>query len=171
MPGIVRTVTQGRYGLGSFSRTSWKKADQMEPRSMVQRKVYKTEEETWLLKVRGHTRKGPGMTGHLDNGRMPDKVLDVFCLRCPVYSIKAPYLGDGSEPQLHTVRKANFEHILSACQSSLANGKFWWRHDKILSQLVDSEEQTRKKGKQLSNGHHYIYCSRKEEQSDPGLSK
>lgn len=51
-------------------------------------------------------RKGPYVAGHLEHGRMPDKVLDVFCLRCVAYSIKPPYLGDGRESQLHIVWKA-----------------------------------------------------------------
>ncbi|KAI2644044.1 Peptide chain release factor 1 [Labeo rohita] len=104
---VVRTVAQGRLGLGCFTRMRWSKADPKEHRSMVQREVRKSEEETQhvkavalkktgqLDKVGGRTRKGSDMAGYLDHGRTSDKILDVFCLQCPAYSIKPPYLGDG----------------------------------------------------------------------------
>ncbi|XDV50738.1 hypothetical protein PO909_019753 [Leuciscus waleckii] len=44
---IVGTVALGRLGLGSSTRTSWKKADPKEHRGMVQREVRKAEKETW----------------------------------------------------------------------------------------------------------------------------
>ncbi len=58
---------------------------------MIQREVHKVGEETQhvqavaiktgqLDNVGGLTRKSPDVAGHLDHGRTPDKVLDVFCL-------------------------------------------------------------------------------------------
>ncbi len=60
-------------------------------------------------------------------------------------------------------KQANLEHVLSAFQSSLADGKFRWRHDKTLSQLADGVEQARKKFKPLPNGHHFIQFVRTRE--------
>ncbi|KAK0149843.1 hypothetical protein N1851_009393 [Merluccius polli] len=54
-------------------------------------------------------------------------------------------------------RPANFEHNLSSCRSSLADGKFRWRRDQILTQLAACVEQTRKKPKQLSKGPRFIH--------------
>ncbi|KAL0185532.1 hypothetical protein M9458_017202, partial [Cirrhinus mrigala] len=89
---IIGTVVQGRLGLGCFTRMSWSKAKPKELRSTA---------------------------GHLDHGRTLDKVLDVFCLRCPAYSIEPPYLGMAESPSCTLCGKqANLEHILSACQSS-----------------------------------------------------
>ncbi len=49
---IIRTVAQGRLGLGCFTRTSWNKADPKQCHSMVQREVCKAEEETPLISAR-----------------------------------------------------------------------------------------------------------------------
>ncbi|KAK0147667.1 hypothetical protein N1851_012857 [Merluccius polli] len=75
-------------------------------------------------------------------------------------------------------RPANLEHVLSSCRSSLADGKFWWRHDQILTQLAAGVEQARKKPKQLSKGPRFIHflkageCSSRDEvQRGPGHSK
>lgn len=53
-------------------------------------------------------------------------------------------------------RPANLEHVLSSCRSSLVNGKFWWRHDQILTQLAVWVEQARKKPKKLFKGPCFI---------------
>ena len=53
---------------------------------------------------------------------------------------------------------------LSSC---LADGKFRWCH-KILSRLADGVEQARKKGKQLSDGHHFIHFVRTGESTATG---
>lgn len=54
-------------------------------------------------------------------------------------------------------KPANLEHVLSSCQSSLADGKFRWRHDKILGLLADGVEQARKRPKELSTKPHFIW--------------
>lgn len=45
------------------------------------------------------------------------------------------------------VRTTNLEHVLSPCQSSLADGEFRWRHDQILMQLAE-DVPTEDKGKE-----------------------
>ena len=65
-------------------------------------------------------------------------------------------------------KPANLEHVLSSCQSSLADGKLRWRHDKILAQLADGVEQARKKPKGLSTGPHFINFIRSGENAAAG---
>ena len=57
-------------------------------------------------------------------------------------------------------KTANLEHVLSSCHSSLADGKFRWRHDQILAQLADGVEQASKKARQLSKGPRFIHFVR-----------
>ncbi len=107
-------------------------------------------------------------------------------LMCSVYDFQPTpsnlhIWGMAESPSCTLCRKqANLEHVLSAFQSSLADGKIGGRHDKILSQLADGVEQARKKFKQLPDGHHFIQFVRTGESiaagqrsigRAPGLSK
>lgn len=65
-------------------------------------------------------------------------------------------------------KSANLEHVLSACQSILADGKIWWCHNKILSQVVDGVEQVRRRVKQLSDRHNFIHFVRTGESTAAG---
>ena len=38
-------------------------------------------------------------------------------------------------------KPANLEHILSACSESLKDGRYTWRHDKVLAVLDDNLER------------------------------
>ncbi|XP_061876851.1 uncharacterized protein LOC133629831 [Entelurus aequoreus] len=66
------------------------------------------------------------------------------------------------------VKLANLEHVLSSCRSSLANGKFRWRHDQIFAQLAEGVEQARKRTRQLSNGLCFIHFIRAGESAAAG---
>ncbi len=52
-------------------------------------------------------KEGPDLAGHLEHGRTPDKVPNVFCIQSPAYSIKPPHMEVGREPQLHALWKAS----------------------------------------------------------------
>ena len=50
-------------------------------------------------------------------------------------------------------RPANLEHILSSCSVSLTDGRYTWRHDKVLSVLADTLERARtKQGRRRRGG-------------------
>lgn len=63
---------------------------------------------------------------------------------------------------------ANLEHVLSSCQSSLADRKFRWHHDKILGQLADGVEQASKRPKELSTKPHFTNFIRPAETAATG---
>ncbi|KAM9717486.1 uncharacterized protein ACNS7B_021136 [Menidia menidia] len=65
-------------------------------------------------------------------------------------------------------RTANLEHVLSSCHSSLADGKFRWRHDQILAQLADGIDQARTRARQLSKGPRFIHFTRAGENGAAG---
>lgn len=37
-------------------------------------------------------------------------------------------------------KPANLEHVLSSCSQSLANGRYRWRHDKVLTEIAECLE-------------------------------
>ncbi|KAL0172855.1 hypothetical protein M9458_033166, partial [Cirrhinus mrigala] len=168
-------------GLGCFTRMSWSKADPKERCSMVQREVRKAEEEARhvkavAMKKQGSWTRWDGVQERAltwqDIWSMEGRRIKF--LMCSVYNVLP------TPSNLHIWRmadipsctlcgkQANLEHILSACQPSLADGKFRWCHDKILAQLADGVEQARKKIIQLSNGHHFIQFVRTGESTAAG---
>ena len=167
---IVGSVAQGRLGLGYTTRTSWNKADPKERRGMVQREVRKAEEENRHVKAVAMNKQGSWtrwesvreraltwqdiwkMEGHR-----------IKFLLCSVYDVLP------TPSNLHTWglvespscklcgRIANLEHVLSSCRSNLADGKFRWRHDQILTQLAEGVELARTRARKLSDGPRFIH--------------
>lgn len=64
-------------------------------------------------------------------------------------------------------KPANLEHVLSSCRSNLADGKFRWRHDQVLTKLAEGLEQARRKQRKLFKGPQYIKFLRAGETSVP----
>lgn len=169
---IVGSVAQGRLGLGCSTRSSWQQADPKEQRS-VQREVQKAEEESRQVKAIAMNKQGRWTKWEIVRERALTwqdiwsmEAHRIKFLLCSVYDVLP------TPSNLHTWglpespscmlcgSPANLEHILSSCRSSLADGKFRWRHDHILAQLADGIEQARKKAKQLSHGHRFIHFVR-----------
>lgn len=170
---IVGTVAVGRLGLGCSTRISWKKADPKERRGMVQREVRKAEEETRhvkavAMKKQGSWTRWEGVRERAltwqDIWNMEGR--QIKFLMCSVYDVlptpsNLHIWGIAENPSCTLCGKtANLEHVLSACRSSLADGKFRWRHDKILSRLADGVEQARKNRKPPPDGLHFIHFVR-----------
>ncbi|XP_071170940.1 uncharacterized protein [Mytilus edulis] len=49
-------------------------------------------------------------------------------------------------------KPANLEHILSSCSSALKDGRYTWRHDKVLGTLADTLERNIKKPRKNKEG-------------------
>ncbi|XP_053400422.1 uncharacterized protein LOC128557258 [Mercenaria mercenaria] len=47
--------------------------------------------------------------------------------------------------------KGTLHHIMSACPTALAQGRYRWRHDQVLRELTDVVERERKKSRQRKN--------------------
>lgn len=170
---IVGTVAQGRLGLGCSTRVSWNNADPKKRRTMVQMEVRKAEEEVRhvkavAMKKQGSWTKWEGVRGRAltwqDIWSMEGH--RVKFLMCSVYDVlptpsNLHTWGLAESPNCKLCGKtANLEHVLSSCRLGLADGKFRWRHDKILAQLADGVEQARKKVKKISNGPNFIHFVR-----------
>jgi len=49
-------------------------------------------------------------------------------------------------------RPANLEHVLSSCRTALSDGRYIWRHDKVLSSIAEHLDQTRRAQKTVRKG-------------------
>ena len=49
-------------------------------------------------------------------------------------------------------RPANLEHMLCSCRTALSDGRYRWRHDKVLSSIAEHLDQDRRAQKTVSKG-------------------
>ncbi|XP_061778568.1 uncharacterized protein LOC133569990 [Nerophis ophidion] len=178
---IVGSVAQGRLGLGCSSRTNWNKANPKERRGLVQREVRKAEEESRHVKAVTMNKQGSWTRWE----SVKDRSLtwkDIWSMEghrikfllCSTYDVlptpsNLHTWGMVESPSCTLCGKiANLEHVLSSCHSSLADGKFRWRHDQILAQLAEGVEQARNRTRQLSNGPRFIHFIRAGESAAAG---
>ena len=54
-------------------------------------------------------------------------------------------------------RPANLEHVLSSCSKALADGRYTWRHDKILGEIAATIDTARRRKTQLAKGVTFIH--------------
>ena len=151
----------------------WSKASATERRTMVQAEVRRTEEYKqncflfifiWLTKL-GKNRR-PGWSGtyqseswHRQNWRKDQ--FRISFLLIPVYDtllspVKLHQWDLFEDPNCKLCgKRGTMVHILSVCQLALTQGRYRWRHDKVLRGLVDAlevkgerkDQQTRSKDK------------------------
>ncbi|XP_061185889.1 uncharacterized protein LOC133193994 [Saccostrea echinata] len=53
-------------------------------------------------------------------------------------------------------KSANLEHILSACSQALKDGRYTWRHDKVLASIADTLEKSIKKPRKNREGLRFV---------------
>jgi hypothetical protein len=155
---IVGSVTVGRLGLGCLTRSSWRSSDTRERRTMTLEEVRKMEEEQRLVKATTLSQQGQWMKWERvcqkkvswneiwrreSNGVkfLLRSVFDV--LPTPTNLVKwgkreDPYCGLCGSP-------ANLEHILSSCRRALTDGRYRWRHDRVLAEMANYLEEALKK--------------------------
>ena len=57
----------------------------------------------------------------------------------------------------------NLERLLSSCKTTLADGRYRWRHDRVLVVLADGLERARKRKRDVRKGVTFIHFVRKGE--------
>jgi hypothetical protein len=173
---IIGTVTTGRQGLGCITRSRWKTANATERRSMVQVEVRKTVEEG--RHVRAVSMKKQGNWLRWDGARQKKLTwADVWKMESHKLSflLKSVYDVLPSPTNLYTWglaedpncklcgRPANLEHVLSSCRTALTQGRYRWRHDRVLAALAGSIDTARKKERSIRKGQFIKFVKRGEE--------
>ena len=156
---IVGTTTRGRLGLGCVTRTRWHNATREERRELVQDEVRHAEEQHRMTKAVGMKNQGAWMKWDTARSRrlswsnlwkMEHSKIK-FLLRSTYDVLPTPTnllkWGLIEDPSCKWCgRPGNLEHVLSACKSALADGRYRWRHDKVLAELAKCLDEA--KGKQ-----------------------
>ena len=154
---IVGNTNKGREGLGLQGRASWGTADKQKRRAMVQGEIRKEVEET-----RASQMVQLGCQGRSTGWNVPERKITwsqlwhmepvriSFLLRSVYDVLPTPanlkrwkLIEDPACPLCG--KTATLDHILSSCQVALSQGRYRWRHDRVLRQLAHHIDLERRK--------------------------
>jgi hypothetical protein len=152
---IVGHVQQGRGGLGLTSRAAWSKATAPERRKMVVQEVRHQEEAARWAKAVSLAKQGQWTRwDSVEKRKISWKDLWAMEARRLSFSIRATYdvlptpvnlhqwYGEDPDCALCSM-PANLRHILTGCKTSLAQGRYTWRHNQVLKNLASALEDKR----------------------------
>ena len=154
---IVGTTAVGTQGLGSAETRSWKKADSRTRREMVQAEVRLAEEEDRGIRAVAMGCQGAWTKWQTTGKKMTwadiwrsEPLRISFLLRSVYDLLPSPAnlhrWGKRDDPTCQLCGKiGTLEHTLSSCQTALTQGRYRWRHDKVLQELADIVERERRK--------------------------
>ncbi len=156
---IVGVVCQGRLGLGHYSEKRWSRADVKARRGLVVQRVREAAEEERQVKAIGLASQGrwtqwdqaqerPLSWKELwqtDQGRLSFLLRSVTDLLPTPRNIKI--WGGEEDPSCNQCGAVSctLNHILTGCPKALAEGRYRWRHDKVLMEIAKWVEQQRVK--------------------------
>jgi len=157
---IVGATNLGREGLGTRQHQRWDTSDASERRSLIQGEIRRVEEHGRAAKA-----VQMGSQGRWTKWNLPERKLTwqelwryeplrlSFLLRSVYDLLPTPTnltrwkLTD--DPLCPLCKKSNgfLQHIMSACPTALAQGRYRWRHDQVLREVANvlEKERTRKR--------------------------
>jgi hypothetical protein len=155
---IVGTTALGRRGLDVTNTKRWSKADNKERRAMIQKEVRESEEEKRKARAVGMVKQGAWTRWE---GITPKKIKwadmvkveplnlqftlkSVYDLLPTPVNLKVWKKQDNDMCYL-CQKRGTLQHILSGCNTALTQGRYKWRHDKILREIATIIDQERLK--------------------------
>ena len=146
---VIGHTQVGRQGLGSENMLWWSRAHGKEQRDMVIQEVKNTEDKKRYQKAVQQSQQGQwtNWTDALQRSLTWNDVWHMAPLRLS-FIIRATYdllpskanlakWGKEEDPRCQLCqKKQTTEHVLSSCKVSLANGRYTWRHNRVLKELV-----------------------------------
>ncbi|XP_066299893.1 uncharacterized protein [Branchiostoma lanceolatum] len=154
---IVGITNTGRQGLGSSHFQQWGKASRKERRGLIQTEVRHLEEEGRRAKAAQLAAQGAWTKWNLPSRKIswselwklePFRIS--FLLRSVYDTLPSPTnlcrWGLREDPACKLCgERGTMAHILSGCKTALTQGRYRWRHDKVLSTIASILEVERKK--------------------------
>jgi len=148
---IVGAVQVGRQGLGWTRHTWWSSANDKERRQLATQEIREVEEEKRLATAVGQVKQGAWTRWEsVDQRNVSWRVLwEMEPLRIsflwrstydllPTPANLSTWYDDQSDCCHSCGKRGNLQHILSSCPTSLASGKYTWRHNNVLKVVVQA---------------------------------
>lgn len=154
---IVGRTQSGRTGLGwGTTPKVWSKATRKERKDLVISEVVRIEEESYQIKALSQRQQGRWTTwegvisrtvGWADMWKIPQARLS-FLIRSTYDTLPSPsnlclWYGSEESCQLCNAPNPSLQHILSSCKTALTQGRYRWRHDRVLRKLAEILEVRR----------------------------
>ena len=153
---IAGIANKGREGLGLNHRQYYSKSTQVEKKKLIVQKVREAEEEQRLVKVAGLSKQGSSLTWGVQQRVIKDAEMRTTPDALFQFTIKAVYdllpTPQNKNLWFNTDQYSCYlcggmgtlNHILSGCPVALEQGRYKWRHDKVLRELGDWVDQKKK---------------------------
>jgi len=153
---IMGNTCIGRQGLGMQHFQQWKKADGKEKRDMILKEIRREEEDRRRSKSVQLVQQGAWMRWDLPARKITwselwrlDPFRISFMLRSVYDTLPSPSnlckWGLAEDPTCKLCGgPGSLAHILSGCKIALQQGRYRWRHDRVLQTLADVLETERR---------------------------
>ena len=154
---IAGIANKGREGLGMNHRQYYSKSSKREKSKLIVQKVREAEEERRLVKAGGLASQGRSLRWEVQQRVMKDKEMRQTSEALFQFSIKAVYdllptpqnknrwfRTDQYKCNLCS-KTGTLDHILTGCEVALGQGRYKWRHDRVLRELghwIDEKRKT-----------------------------
>ena len=114
------------------------------------------KEETKITKRQRKRKYICSSRAYVDHSRMPQARLS-FLIRATYDTLPSPWnlhvwYGTEATCKLCDSPKASLHHILSGCKVALTQGRYGWRHDRVLRELAEILEERRTEANRASPG-------------------
>ena len=149
MQEIIGATNKGKEGLGMKKEKFFSKVSTKEQRDMIIKTVREKEEERRLVKMTQLSKQGQNLRWEVPQRqikaneliRMSDDSLK-FLIKSvydllPTPANKNQWFGT-TEVCLLCGENATLNHILTGCKVALSQGRYKWRHDKVLREIAHS---------------------------------
>ena len=180
---IIGAACTGRQGLGMTHFQRWGKSNSTERRTLVQAEIRDLEEERRKARAVELASQGAWTRWDLPKRNLtwadlwrlePFRIS--FLLRSVYDTLPTPVnlhrWGMRDDPTCKLCgKKGTMAHILTGCKTALTQGRYRWRHDKVLAVLADILEQERTRKRQCKNKPPPAIMFVKEGAKPPGPNK
>ena len=148
---IIGKTNLGREGLGMRKEKLYSKCSTKEQRTMIVSTVREKEEERRVVEMTQQSKQGLNLRWEVPHRQIKSnellKMSDdnfKFLIKSvhdllPTPANKNKWFGT-SEMCLLCGENATLNHILSGCRVALGQGRYKWRHDKVLKEVASSIE-------------------------------
>ena len=143
---VVGTIARGKLGLGHYGNKQWSTAEPIDKRRMVIAEVKKQEEDLRHVKAVSLVSQGAWVNWE-GIERRPTSLGDLLCKPESSLSFFLRAVSDTLPSNTNLVRwgklddptcllcqtrPATLNHVLSSCHKALSEGRYTWRHNKVL---------------------------------------
>lgn len=147
---VVGIVCQGRLGLGNYNTKQWSKATAHGKRELLVQRVREAAEEDRRVKTVGLASQGQWMRWDealdrslswkelwsTDQGKLTFLLRAVADLLPTPSNLKIWGKEETSSCAQCGADHCTLNHILSGCPKALGEGRYRWRHDKVLTEIA-----------------------------------